>query len=118
MWFRLSPVSTLVPVIAILAISIPVILSPRYLAPDRNDGRPAVVSIHFEPSPVRVGEEVTIVWDVRRTDSISILPVVEDLDPDIGRYTFVATREVFSELKIVLSNRNGETELKLRRWGE
>ena len=106
--------TTIAFVAILLAVSIPMMLSPRYLAADQTGGRPAFVEFSFDPQPITIGKEVTFVWEVRRADSISILPLGEDLDPELERYTFVASWEVFEGFKVVASNQHGNATITLR----
>ena len=101
-------------VVVIVVISVLAMNSPRYPAPDQTDGWPAILRLRFDPEPIAIGEDVTVLWDVRRADSVSILPLVENVDPALGRYTLIATWEVFEDFTIIVANEHGETTRTLR----
>ena len=84
--------------------------------PDPIQGNPRIIAIRFEPDPVEVGEEATLIWEVQGAESVAIFPLAENLDPDLGIYTFVATRDVLDNLKFVATNQIGRSELLLVRY--
>ncbi len=79
-------------------------------------GRPQIITIRLDPDPVDIGAEVTLIWEVQGAESVAILPLAEDLAPDSGKYTFVATRDVMDNLRFVATNQNGQTVLLLVRY--
>jgi hypothetical protein len=80
------------------------------------EGKPQIITIRFEPDPVDIGAEVTLIWEVQGAESVAIPPLVGDLDPDSGKFSFVATRDVMDNLQFVATNLNGQTVLLLVRY--
>jgi hypothetical protein len=108
-WWRVASFAAIV----VSAIGAIVIFSEREGEPEWGAREPEVVDIRFEPDPFSVGARVTLVWEVRGAESVSIPPVADGLEPDLGQYTFVATRESVDNLRFVASNQHGRVELVL-----
>ena len=93
------PPLLLVPLIALCVLLVMMIRRP-----------PVISSITVDPPNPTAGEPVTVHWVVENANRIELRPLVSDLDPRLGQYTFSEGLPAATTFTLVAQNRFGSAE--------